>query len=51
MGGFDQAARQGRGRSSTPNSPIVRVRGVAIMGGVTVVRKGPPSEQRKRLTR
>lgn len=31
------------------DSPVVRVRGVALMGGVSVVRKPPPGERRKRL--
>jgi hypothetical protein len=29
--------------------PVVRVRGLALMGGVHVVRKGPPGDLRKRL--
>jgi hypothetical protein len=32
-----------------PTSPHVRVRGVALMGAVTVVRKPMPGERRKRL--
>ncbi|SDD48847.1 DUF1707 SHOCT-like domain-containing protein [Nocardioides lianchengensis] len=34
-----------------PASPHVRVRGVALMGAVTVVRKPMPGEKRKRLRR
>ncbi|WP_244931846.1 DUF1707 domain-containing protein [Nocardioides sp. W7] len=34
-----------------PSSPHVRVRGVALMGAVTVVRKPMPGEKRKRLRR
>ena len=33
------------------NSPTVRIRGVAIWGGVSVDRKDPPGEKRKRLGR
>jgi len=38
MGGFDDKARQNYG----PGSPVLRVRGVAIMGGVEVRRAGKP---------
>lgn len=34
-----------------PGSPHVRVRGIALMGAVTVVRKPMPGEKRKRLRR
>ena len=34
-----RARRQGRRPSSTPSSPTVRIRGVAIWGGVSVERK------------
>ncbi|QZY28524.1 DUF1707 SHOCT-like domain-containing protein [Nocardioides coralli] len=48
MGAFDQ------GRDKVPpevtaDSPVVRVKGVALMAGVTVTRKGPP--RAGRLTR
>ena len=50
MGSFEQ----GRDRIEaqlTPDSPVVRVKGLALMGSVTVVRKGPPtSTARQRLT-
>ena len=46
MGAFDQGADKVEPQL-TPDSPVVRVRGVAIMGAVTVVRKGP----RRRSTR
>jgi hypothetical protein len=50
MGSFEQ----GRDRVEAqlgPDSPVVRVKGFALMGAVTVVRKGPPkSSLRKRLT-
>lgn len=47
MGAFEHA-RDKVEAQVTPDSPVVRVRGVAIMGAVTVVRKGPP-RQRKAL--
>lgn len=48
MGAFDQ------GRDKVPpevtaDSPVVRVKGVALMAGVTVTRKGPPGERRRKL--
>jgi len=50
MGSFEQ----GRDRVEAqlgPDSPVVRVKGFALMGAVTVVRKGPPKAPlRKRLT-
>lgn len=45
MGAFEE----GRARVEPelgPDSPVVRVRGVALMGGVTVVRKPPPGTRR-----
>ncbi len=48
MGAFEQA-RDKVEPQLTPDSPTVRVRGVAIMGAVTVVRKGPPKARRRRL--
>jgi hypothetical protein len=47
MGTFEQA-RDKVEPQLTLDSPVVRVRGVAVMGAVTVVRKGPP-RQRKAL--
>ena len=51
MGGFEES----RGKVEAqlgPDSPLVRVRGVALMGGVTVTRKPMPGEPRqRRLTR
>lgn len=47
MGAFEHA-RDKVEAQVTADSPVVRVRGVAIMGAVTVVRKGPP-RQRKAL--
>ena len=48
MGAFDQ------GRDKVPaeiaeDSPVVRVKGIALMVGVTVTRKGPPGQLRRRL--
>jgi hypothetical protein len=49
MGAFEQSRDRVEPRLD-PDSPVVRVRGVAIMGAVTVVRKGPPrGRQRKSL--
>ena len=48
MGAFEQA-RDKVEPQLTPDSPVVRVRGAAIMGAVTVVRKGPPKPRRRRL--
>jgi hypothetical protein len=50
MGTFDQARDKVEARL-TDGSPIVRVRGVAIMGAVTVVRKGPPRRRRSKSLR
>ena len=41
MGAFEQG-RDKVAAQLTPDSPVVRVRGVALMGAVTVIRKGPP---------
>lgn len=43
MGGYS-APRSGPETRIGPDSPVVRVGGVAIMGGVEVVRKGMPGE-------
>ena len=45
MGAFDQA-RDKVQAELTADSPVVRVRGFALMGGVTVQRKGPPKPRR-----
>jgi hypothetical protein len=41
MGGY-AGPRRGAAADDDPQAPVVRVRGVAIMGGVTVTRKGMP---------
>jgi hypothetical protein len=48
MGAFEQ------GRDKVPaeitlDSPVVRVKGVALMSGVTVTRKGPPRPSKRRM--
>jgi hypothetical protein len=48
MGAFDQG-RDKVPAEVTAASPVVRVKGVALMAGVTVTRKGPPKERRKLL--
>lgn len=48
MGAFDQG-RDKVPAEITADSPVVRVKGVALMAGVTVTRKGPPGEVRRRL--
>lgn len=45
MGAFEQARDKVEPRLDA-DSPVVRVRGAAIMGAVTVVRKGPPRRRR-----
>lgn len=45
MGTFEQARDKVEPRL-TADSPVIRVRGVAIMGAVTVVRKGPSRRKR-----
>jgi uncharacterized membrane protein len=45
MGGYS-APRSGPGVQLTADSPTVHVRGVAIMGGVSVVRKRMPGEEK-----
>ncbi|MBJ7530320.1 MAG: hypothetical protein JHD04_12480, partial [Nocardioides sp.] len=50
MGSFEE----GRARTEPDlraDSPVVRVRGLALMGAVTVVRKPMPGEPRRRLGR
>jgi hypothetical protein len=48
MGAFEQG-RDKVPAQLTADSPVVRVKGVALMAGVTVTRKGPPRERRRRL--
>ena len=48
MGSFSQA-RDRVPAELTADSPVVRVKGVALMAGVTVTRKGPPGQLRRRL--
>lgn len=51
MGGFDQARDRVEAELG-PDSPTVRVRGIALMAGVTVTRRASPEqERRKRLPR
>ncbi len=48
MGAFDQ----GRDRVEpqlTAESPVIRVKGIALMAGVTVTRKGPPRQPKRKL--
>lgn len=47
MGAFEQS-RDKVEPQLTADSPVVRVRGVAIMGAVSVTRKGPPKPRRGR---
>ncbi|MGH3347645.1 MAG: DUF1707 SHOCT-like domain-containing protein [Nocardioides sp.] len=47
MGAFDQG-RDKVEPQVTADSPVIRVKGIALMAGVTVTRKGPP-KQRTRL--
>ncbi|MBC9734927.1 DUF1707 domain-containing protein [Nocardioides marmotae] len=46
MGAFEQGRDKVEARLDA-DSPIVRVKGIAVMAGVTVVRKGPPKARRK----
>jgi hypothetical protein len=48
MGAFEQS-RDKVPAELTADSPVVRVKGVALMAGVTVTRKGPPRQKRKLL--
>lgn len=47
MGGFD---RRASGPGSRTNGPRVTITGVALMGGVSVERKGSAGDERKRLS-
>ena len=48
MGAFDQG-RDKVPAEVTADSPVVRVKGIALMAGVTVTRKGPPRQLRRKL--
>lgn len=48
MGAFDQG-RDKVEPQVTADSPVVRVKGIALMAGVTVTRKGPPTQVRRKL--
>ena len=48
MGAFDQA-RDKVEAQITADSPVLRVKGIALMAGVTVTRKSPPGQGRKKL--
>jgi hypothetical protein len=50
MGAFEQG-RDKVPAEVTADSPVVRVKGVALMAGVTVTRKGPPRQPRRKLLR
>jgi hypothetical protein len=48
MGAFEQS-RDKVAAELTADSPVVRVKGVALMAGVTVTRKGPPRQKKRRV--
>jgi hypothetical protein len=48
MGAFEQTREKVPAELSA-ESPVVRVKGVALMAGVTVTRKGPPGQVRRKL--
>ncbi|ROR90181.1 DUF1707 SHOCT-like domain-containing protein [Nocardioides aurantiacus] len=48
MGTFEES-RSSVAADTDADSPVVRVRGIALMGSVRVRRKGPPGELRRRL--
>lgn len=48
MGTFEES-RSSVAPDHDPDSPVVRVRGIALMGSVRVRRKGPPGELRRRF--
>ncbi len=48
MGAFDQG-RDKVTAEITADSPVLRVKGIALMAGVTVTRKGPPGQLRRKL--
>ena len=48
MGAFEQS-RDKVAAELTADSPVVRVKGVALMAGVTVTRKGPPRQKKRKV--
>jgi len=48
LGGFDESVKRGVA-PAPPGSPVVRIRGLAVMGGVTVKRRPPKREFFKRV--
>ena len=48
MGAFDQG-RDKVTAEITADSPVLRVKRIALMAGVTVTRKGPPGQLRRKL--
>ncbi len=50
MGEFKEQRPRTDARLS-PGSPVVRVKGVALMGSVNVQRRGPSRQKRRRLER
>ena len=48
MGAFEQS-RDKVAPQITADSPVVRVKGVALMAGVTVTRKGPPRQRKRKM--
>ena len=48
MGAFEQG-RDKVAPELTADSPVVRVKGVALMAGVTVTRKGPPRQKKRKI--
>ena len=50
MGDFSESRPKAQAELS-PTSPVVRVKGFALMAGVTVQRRTMPGESRKRLGR
>ncbi|WP_432477346.1 DUF1707 SHOCT-like domain-containing protein [Nocardioides sp. GXQ0305] len=48
MGAFEQG-RDKVAAELTADSPVVRVKGVALMAGVTVTRKGPPRQKKRKI--
>lgn len=48
MGSFEQG-RDKVAAEITADSPVVRVKGVALMAGVTITRKGPPGSLKRKL--
>jgi hypothetical protein len=48
MGAFDQGRDRVEPQLSAA-SPVIRVKGIALMAGVTVIRKGPPRQLKRKL--